>query len=99
MRTFYKLSCSVLLVLAKILFTPSVSAQAPTVAPGRVFAEPQPSTSYAENVTNLHWRRGNGTNYIVLIREKDYYSSSIMSLATPGVDAGTPITTTVNGRM
>ncbi|RZJ93781.1 MAG: hypothetical protein EOO60_04520, partial [Hymenobacter sp.] len=73
MRTFSTWAFSVLLLLARIAFTPSASAQTPSVFPGRVFVEPTPSTSYDGNVANIHWRKGNGKNYIVLIRETDLY--------------------------
>jgi hypothetical protein len=56
----------ILLVLGG-LSTKHVFAQGPTLAPSRLIVKPKPSTSFNENTTNIHWTRGNGSGYIVLI--------------------------------
>lgn len=49
-------------------------AWAQTIAPSRVVVKPVTSTTFDQNVANIHWRKGNATNYIVLIRFNDVYS-------------------------
>ncbi|QKG59071.1 T9SS type A sorting domain-containing protein (plasmid) [Hymenobacter sp. BRD128] len=67
----FALRLTLLVTLA--LLTLGAGAQTSPASPARVVAKPSPSTTFDQNVANIHWKRGTGTNYVVLIRLNDVY--------------------------
>lgn len=94
----WSLALSQALLLVLTVFAHNAWAQTPTIWPGKVFVEPQPSVAYQDgNVAKIHWRKGNGSNYILLIRVLDYYGlNSPPALVEPD---NRPYATSGNYRM